>query len=820
MSKLLLIESPGKLRKLSQILGPGWTVRASMGHVRELANDGEDSLGFDLALEPGKSHIDCRYIPRSPRAKKVLSELRQAAKSASQVYIATDPDREGETIGWHIQQALRLKNPQRVTYSEITAAAVKKAIANPTHLNPDLVAAGRARDCLDKLVGYKGSRHVVWPLNNGAKSMGRVQSATLHLICQREQEIIAFKPEDYWSIWSQYGEGFKAFYCKDPSKKKAAPSKKPTQGAKAAKPDSPESDRVSNQAEADRILQIARSHPHIVISVEGKTTRQSPPPPFITSSLQQSAGARLKLSPEGTMKIAQSLYEAGHITYMRTDSVVLAEPFKADVRAYLQQNDPQNLPQRATGHKGIAHKNSQNAQAAHEAIRPTKVGQTPVAMANQLSGDQAKLYELIWNRAVASLCAPVRLRKTRVITQAGTTPTELAYWEARGQVVEFPGYTRYWNNLKADSQLPELNIGQSLNLSKAQADQKQTQPPPRYSEPKLIQLMERKGIGRPSTYAPTLKTLRDRTYVTLVKSKLQPTTLGMNLDGALEQLLPDLIQPDFTAQMEAKLDAIAQGKENWEQYLTDWYQTYFSPAISQAQRKMGQVLTQQANQPSFTPAPGNTANTAAPSEAIARSSSKRRNRTATLAKTSNRSPSTPSKTACPKCNTLLQKIPSKSKKLQANHFLKCETPGCETVMFWNKSRKAYEQPYAQRSPDPANFTNHPCPSCGALLERYSYNKDGQDKTMLRCSVFENRKSKCQDVAYFHSRDEYWSPKYGVLGADPETNPSAEKRNSSAKAPGNTKTAKKSPAKRTRKASTASSSSKAKPRKASAPRKKS
>ena len=816
MSKLLLIESPGKLRKLSQILGPGWTVKASMGHVRELANDGEDSLGFDLGLDPSNTHIDCRYIPRSPRAKKVLSELRQAAKNASQVYIATDPDREGETIGWHIQQALRLKNPQRVTYSEITAAAVKKALANPTHLNQDLVAAGRARDCLDKLVGYKGSRHVVWPLNNGAKSMGRVQSATLHLICQREREIIAFKPEDYWSIWSQYGEGFKAFYCKDPSKKKTAPAKKAEKGSKAAKPDSPESDRVSSQAEADRILQIARNHPHIVISVEGKTTHQSPPPPFITSSLQQSAGARLKLSPEGTMKIAQSLYEAGHITYMRTDSVVLAAPFKADVRTYLQQNDPQNLPQQATGHRGAAHKNSKNAQEAHEAIRPTKVGQTPATLANQLSGDQAKLYELIWNRAVASLCAPVRLRKTRVITQAGTTPTELAYWEARGQVVEFPGYTRYWNNLKADSQLPELKIGQTLNLSKAQADKKQTQPPPRYSEPKLIQLMERKGIGRPSTYAPTLKTLRDRTYVTLVaakkQGKLQPTALGMSLDGALEQLLPDLIQPDFTAQMEAKLDAIAQGQENWERYLTGWYQTYFSPAINQAQRKMGQVLTQQANQPAFTPAVGRTAETS--SKASGKAPSNRRASNATAESRSHRSQATVSKTACPKCSALLQKIPSKSKKLQANHFLKCESPGCETVMFWNKGKKAYEQPYAQRSPDPANFTNHPCPSCGALLERYSYSKDGQDKTMLRCSVFENRKGKCQDVAYFHSRDEYWSPKYGVLGAE-----EAASQAPAASSSPSPRRAKATPTKRTSNRSARKpKTQKTGPKKASAPRK--
>jgi DNA topoisomerase-1 len=206
MVNLLLIESPGKSKKLSQILGPGWLVKASMGHVRELANDGEDALGFDLLDQ----RIECRYEPRDARSKKVLSDLRQAVKQADVVYIATDPDREGETIGWHLQQELRLKNPRRVVYSEITPQAVRAAIAQPRSLDQSLIAAGRARDCLDKLVGYKGSKHVVWRLNIGAKSMGRVQSATLHLLCIREREIQAFKSQDYWSVWVEYGEGFTA----------------------------------------------------------------------------------------------------------------------------------------------------------------------------------------------------------------------------------------------------------------------------------------------------------------------------------------------------------------------------------------------------------------------------------------------------------------------------------------------------------------------------------------------------------------------------------------------------------------------------------
>jgi len=446
MPNLLLIESPGKLKKLGQILGAGWIVKASMGHVRELANDGDDALGFDL----GTTGIACRYQPRDARSKKVLTELRQAVKKADRIYIATDPDREGETIGWHLQEALRLKNPQRVVYSEITPQAVRAAIAHPRTLNPDLVAAGRARDCLDKLVGYKGSRHVVWPLKNGAKSMGRVQSATLHLLCVRERDIQAFVPQDYWSVWVAYGEDFKAFYRSSPKPQRK--SVKDSEGKGADK----ESERVTSQEQADELVAIARSHSHEVRQVDGKQTTQSPPPPFVTSTLQQAAGAKLRFSPEQTMKVAQSLYEKGHITYMRTDSVVLSAPFRESVRQYLQRYDPTNLPHNATRHKAV-----KGSQAAHEAIRPTNVNQVPQPLQRELSADEARLYDLIWNRAVASQCAPARLRKTRIVTQSGE-----AYWEARGQVLEFAGYTRYWNNISADSVLPAVSQGQVLELIK------------------------------------------------------------------------------------------------------------------------------------------------------------------------------------------------------------------------------------------------------------------------------------------------------------------------------------------------------------------
>jgi DNA topoisomerase-1 len=751
MANLLLIESPGKLKKLGQILGPGWIVKASMGHIRELANDGEDALGFDLE----GTQIHCRYEPRDARAKKVLAELRQAVKQASAVYIATDPDREGETIGWHLQQELRLKNPRRVVYSEITPTAVQQAIAHPRTLDQSLIAAGRARDCLDKLVGYKGSRHIVWQLNNGAKSMGRVQSATLHLLCVRERQIHTFKPEDYWSVWVSYREGFKAFYrSKSAPTRRAATAPQTSESPESLNGSSDdassgkdskseqESDRVKTQAEADRLVAIARSTPHQVIKVEGKVVYQAPPPPFITSTLQQAAGAKLRFSPEKTMKVAQSLYEAGHITYMRTDSVVLSVPFCQAVRQYLEQHDPTNVPQRVAKHHAV-----KGAQEAHEAIRPTAVNCIPPLTA---SADEARLYELIWQRAIASQCCAARLQKTWVVTQSG-----IAFWEARGQVLEFAGYTRYWNNLSADAQLPPLQPGQALQLQTAQADQKQTQPPPRYTEPKLVQLMERQGIGRPSTYAPIIKTLRERDYVELSQGKLQPTGLGLDLDAALEKLLPDLIQPAFTAQMEAALDAIASGQQDWQIYLTSWHRDYFAPAIMKARQAIGtshfkETYLKETHLKEISPA--------SPRQNLSPQAQK------FSTKTFKDQASQLSKVICPGCGELMHKISSHSKKLKANHFLKCMKPGCATVMFWNSKAKKYELPYHQRTPDPESFTDYPCPVCGALLERYSYTKEGQAKVMLRCSLTENRRGKCKEVAFFQARGGFWSPKYGVLDA--------------------------------------------------------
>jgi DNA topoisomerase-1 len=582
-ANLLIIESPGKIKKLKQILGSEWIVKASLGHIRELAKDGEGALGFEL----GDRRVECRYVPRSDDHKKLIAELKKLAKQCDRVILATDDDREGETISWHLADELKLKNPQRAVYSEITEQAVKKAITNLRPINQSLVGAGLARACLDKLVGYRGSP-LVWSMNIGAKSMGRVQTAALYLLCELENRIISFQKQDYWSVWIDYGN-FKAFYYQ--------PKKKADEGEQVSgviddagsEEAALESDRITSQTEADRIVAIAHSSEHQVLEVTGKIIKQNPPPAFTTSSLQQAASSRYKFGPELTMQLAQKLYEGGHITYMRTDSVHLSDEFCEAVREYLAANDPDNVPD-----KVAKQKSAKGAQEAHEAIRPTHVEHPPGSLG--LPADQEQLYEIIWSRAVATQCIAASIRKSQIITRSGD-----AYWQARGQVVEVPGYLTYWDNISGDTQLPTLKQHQSLKLKKAGADKKQTQPPSRYTEARFVQVMEQKGIGRPSTYAPTIQTLKTQGYAQVEKGKLAPTEMGRLLIHHLSELLPDLIQPGFTAEMERSLDAIATGKLNWEQYLLQWNADYFEPALSAAMSKLGIDATAKAKGSSKSP---------------------------------------------------------------------------------------------------------------------------------------------------------------------------------------------------------------------------
>ena len=715
MRYLLIVESAGKIKKLKSILGSDWNVKASIGHIRQLASDGDGSLGFDL----GTNTIDCRYIPRDERAQQTIAGLIAAAKQADQVFIASDPDREGEVIGWHIAQVLKLKQPQRVVYQEITESALKKAIASPRPLDMALVEAGRCRDCLDKLVGYKGSP-LIWRLNNGAKSVGRVQSATLHLVCQREREIQAFTPQDYWSVFVDYAEGFRAFYNGAAQAISPAPEEETSDDAGPTERVA-ESTRVLSKAEAERLVAIGKSHPHQVQTIEGKLSPKKPPAPFITSSLQQAAGSRLKFSPEHTMSVAQKLYEAGLITYMRTDSVELSQDFCKAAREWLLSHDKDNVPT-----KVAKQRSSKDAQEAHEAVRPTDLTKASSELKQQLSEDEFALYLMIWMRSIASQCKPAQIRKTTIVTQSGEIQ-----WQARGQMLEFAGYAKYWKDISGDAVLPSLQPKQPLTATNVSHEQKQTQPPPRYSEPKLVQLMERKGIGRPSTYAPTIATLKQRNYVELVKGKVQPTTVGLQVDDFLIQALPELIQSEFTAQMETQFDAISKGQKEWQSYLIGWNQSYFVPALNKATKNL-------------------------PKQDYGSFQGKELEK---------------SRSKCPTCDKAMSKVPTK--KVKKGYFLKCED-GCKDsegkglVMFWSDRSNEWQLPQPKTEQSlPVKLTEHPCPVCKKPLEEYSYNKDGQSKSMLRCSDAEARtKPKHKDVAYFRGKEgQWWSPKLGNIGAN-------------------------------------------------------
>ena len=584
MDKLLLIiESPGKREKITKYckdLGIDAVVKASLGHIRELANACEDDRGFDI----DGTKIVSKWAVSTDK-KKNLSAIRQEMKGRK-VILATDGDREGESIAWHLMEELKLKNPDRVVYHEITKDAIQKALASPRKLDMHLVGAALGRAHLDKMVGYSGTKRIVWALDIGAKSMGRVQSSALWLLVSLELRIRAFKPEDYFTLSATYPEGFKALYRASKStSEEAAGTVSEEQEAQEA-----ESDRLTDPKVAAAIVQEAQSHPHKVIKLERQQAILNAPAPFTTSSLQQAAGALLKLAPERTMELAQVLYEQGLITYMRTDSVNLAETFCSAALAFLQKTDPKNVPE-----KTAKHKSKDGAQEAHEAVRPTDPAMTPekaqsvadapfAKLKGQGKAEALKLYDLIWRRAIATQTAPARVDKTKVLLQSGTT-----HWEARGQILTFPGYTLYWNNLSSDAVLPVLTEGQVMASAKLQADKKRTSPPSRFSEPRLIQEMEKKGIGRPSTYASTIKTLKDRNYVQVDKGKLVVTPMGMELMAFLDTVIPNLVRPKFTAEMESQLDQIASGKLNWQTFLVDFYTKTFAPALSQAEAAIVQL---------------------------------------------------------------------------------------------------------------------------------------------------------------------------------------------------------------------------------------
>jgi DNA topoisomerase-1 len=551
---LVVVESPAKAKTIGKYLGKDYSVVASMGHVRDLPKS-------DFAVEFNHG-VEVTYEV-TPRGKKVVSDIRKAAKSAEQVFLATDPDREGEAIAWHIAEAAKLTADaiRRVSFTEITAEAVRRAFAEPRDIDGDLVDAYQARRVVDRIVGYKLSP-VLWRKVRAGLSAGRVQSAALRMIVDREREIQAFKPREYWSLEADLlTAAEEAVHARYPvgEKNKFV---------------------LGDEGSATSAAERSRGATWVVKDVTKSERKRSAAPPFTTSTLQQEAARKLGFSSKKTMAVAQQLYEGvdlpgegavGLITYMRTDSVALAQAALDEIATLVRERYGDNYV-RTTRHRTKA----KSAQEAHEAIRPTETGRTPESLNGHLERDQQRLYELIWKRAVASQMAQAVYDQTTVDVQArgsadpaGNGAQDLVF-RASGSVMRFDGFVRVYLEGRDDAAeeeaglLPELEVGQVLDLAELRPDQHFTEPPPRFSEASLVKALEEHGIGRPSTYSTTISTLLERKYVRLDARRFHPEDVGMVVTDLLADVFPKVIDLGFTAEMEEDLDRIASGAKPWE----------------------------------------------------------------------------------------------------------------------------------------------------------------------------------------------------------------------------------------------------------------
>ena len=566
MAKLVIVESPAKAKTIGKYLGKGYKVTASMGHIRDLP---ASQLGIDV--EHGyKPH----YITIKGKAK-LVRELKDEAKKSDGVLLATDPDREGEAISWHLANVLGLDPaaPNRITFDEITKKGVQEGMAHPRAIDMNLFNAQQARRELDRLVGYKLSPFL-WRKVRRGLSAGRVQSVAVRLIRDRELEIDAFKPDEYWNIDAEFGKGKTAFTARLAA---GADGKKLT---------------VTNREQADGILAALEGKDYTVTQVDKGRRRRVPPPPFITSTLQQEASRRFGFSATRTMRAAQTLYEgveiAGHgaiglITYMRTDSLRISDEAVAAAKEYIggRWGERYICPVK----RKYKSRSATAAQDAHEAIRPSTPGLTPDEVEQSLSGDTARLYRLIWSRFMASQMADCEQDTVSVGITAGDY-----LFRASGYQVAFDGYTALYEEAtddkeKKETALPPLEQGQKLALEQLHADQKFTQPPPLYTEATLIHALEENGIGRPSTYAPIITTIVDRGYVERDGKKLRTTPLGQAVNQVMLEQFPDIVDVTFSADMEKRLDTVENGTANWVDTVDEFYRG-FAKSLEQAEKNM------------------------------------------------------------------------------------------------------------------------------------------------------------------------------------------------------------------------------------------
>lgn len=556
MSKnLVIVESPTKTKAIEKYLGSDYKVVSSKGHIRDLATSGKFGFGVDL-----ENHFEPNYVAIKGK-KKDITALKKDAEKAKMVYLATDPDREGEAISWHLKDALQLKDEEyeRVVFNEITKNVVKDAFNHTRKIDDDLVHSQETRRILDRIIGFRLSK--LMQSKTGGKSAGRVQSVALKLIVDREREIESFKEEEYWTVTAKFTDMEASLDTVD--------------GKKAD---------LKTEEETDKVIDGLDSK-FVISNYETKSKKKASKYPFITSTMQQEAISKLGFSSKKTMQVAQKLYEGidiendtiGLITYMRTDSVRLSDEFIKSSYAYIRDS---------YGEEYIGHvkksKKRENVQDAHEAIRPSSINRTPDSIKKYLTKDEFKLYEMIYARALASLMADAKLNQTTITLDNNNTT-----FKTTGSVLIFEGYLKVYGKFESseDKVLPKLKVNDELIADEIVKDQHFTKPPARYTEAKLIKAMEELGIGRPSTYASTISTLTQRGYVKIIEKKLNPTEVGITTTDKLQEFFSDLINVKYTAKMEEDLDKVAEGKKVWYKILESFYKE-FEPEVENAFDKM------------------------------------------------------------------------------------------------------------------------------------------------------------------------------------------------------------------------------------------
>ena len=563
-SKLIIVESPSKATTIKKFLGSDYKVMASKGHVRDLPKS-------KLGVDPDKD-FEVQYINIRGKAS-LIKELKKEAKKAGTVYLATDPDREGEAIAWHLAYLLNLPTDSlcRVTFNEITKDTVKKSIKEPRKIDMNLTDAQQARRVMDRIVGYKISP-ILWKKVKRGLSAGRVQSVAVKLIVDRENEIESFIPEEYWNLYVTFEKDKEEFQARlaEINNKKI---------------------ELHSKDEVDKILSDIKNSKYIVTNVKNGTRKRTPAPPFTTSTMQQEASRKINFSIKKTMQVAQTLYESGYITYMRTDSTRISEEARAAAKTLITNKYGKDY------YENRYYKKASGAQDAHEAIRPTNIAADFGELKNKLTPDQFKLFSLIFNRFIASQMSQA-IYETVSATIEANGENDTYNFKASGQTLKFKGFmTLYVEDKDDDStedeenQIPKLEVNETLKKKKIESKQSFTEPPARYTEASLVKALEEKGIGRPSTYATIISTIIERRYIEKDKKQLVPTELGKVVNKLLVENFPDIINVEFTANIEDQFDKIAEGQEEWKQVLREFY-VPFEKEVEKVDKELEHVKIQ------------------------------------------------------------------------------------------------------------------------------------------------------------------------------------------------------------------------------------